>query len=87
MECKFCSGRFYFGGLSDTCWRCEERQERQQKALDAFKRKYQHADMFLGRKILAGKRAKLSLRKIAEALEIPVRDVEMEWNTILQDGR
>ena len=56
--------------------------------LRAFRREYRHdTKTYLNRKILAGKRLRLSLFDIARALEIPLPDVELEWDYIRQDAR
>lgn len=60
---------------------------RKQKAIDTFRRQYRTADMYLSLKILAGKRMRLSLGDIARALEIPVRDIELEMDILRQDAR
>ncbi len=60
---------------------------RNQNKVDKFRRDYANAEIPLNRKILAGKRRRLSLEQIALALEIPLEEVEKEWGYILQDGR
>ena len=60
---------------------------RKQQRIEKFRRDYINADMYLKWKILAGRRAKLSLRNIAEALNVPLTDVVNAWETILQDSR
>ena len=52
-----------------------------------FRYHYRNVDVYLSRKIIAGKRMKLSLTEIAKALSVPITDVKNAWDTLQQDAR
>lgn len=58
-----------------------------ERTLQTFRHDFRNAEIYLSRKVLAGLRRKLSLRDIATALSLPVRDIEIEVDILRQDAR